>query len=173
MVFGATGAILSPIFGYLTKYSSQIAFMVFMLMVSIANSIFMLTWVPTQNNFHVIFIMAIAFGLSQSYANGQVRGLFLVHITDNKNVFSIASLFQTFGFFIGFLLSLLTCTKTKTFVYFGLSVLSLICYITLIVRENKLKVDEIIKEQTSIAVDLIDSATNTDNDSVSFKDVKL
>lgn len=69
--------------------------------------------------------------------------MFVLHITDNKGVFGFANAFQTIGFFVGFLLSLFTCTSVKTYVYFGLCVLSLICYILLIFRENKHKINEI------------------------------
>ena len=158
MVFGLTGCILSPIFGYLTKHISQAALIVFMLMVSISNSIFMLAWSPSSQYLYVIFIVAMAFGISQSYANGQVRGLYILHVSEDKSVFCFATLFQTVGFLIGFLFSLLTCTRIKLIFYFCLSAFSLICYLVLIWRENR---SDIVLKSDSLIL-FSDNCTNTE-----------
>ena len=158
MVFGVTGALLSPLFGYLTRHTSQVVFIVFMLMVSISNSILMLTWIPNPKNPVIIFYMAIAFGISQAYANGQVRSLFIIHISPNKSVYCFATLFQTLGFLSGFLLSLLSCTNIKLIFYFCLVAFSLICYIILIWRENRYAIEKTLLRQ----IDVIDNSTNTE-----------
>ena len=137
MVFGFTGVVLAPIYGYLTEYLTQVTFIVFMLMVSISNSIFMLTWIPDENHLYVIFFMAVAFGVSQAYGNCQLLGLYVTYITENKNIFCISNMFQNIGFLLGFLLSRFTCTYLKAYVYFSLSSLSLICYVALIRLHKK------------------------------------
>jgi hypothetical protein len=142
ITFGATGVTLAAFFGYLTKYIPQAALIVFMLMVSIANSLFMLTWTPNPNHLYVIFFMAIAFGLSQAYSTGQLISLYIIHVTENKNVFCFCNIFQNIGFLLGFLLSRFTCTYFKAYFYLSLSILSLISYIFLIFLENT----ELIKE---------------------------
>ena len=128
----------------------------------------MLTWTPNPNNLYVIFFMAIGFGLSQSYANGQVRGLFIVHISNNKCVFCFATLFQTLGFCTGFLFSLLTCTYVKVYFYFSLASASLICYIFLIWRENTQNMGKISDEKILVAneIDLRDKITKEEEDKV-------
>ena len=145
MVFGAVGAVLSPFFGYLTRFTTHAPFIVFMLMCSICNSIFLLTWTPDVEKLYVIFFVAITFGISQAYANGQVRGLFILYITTNKSVFCFSTLFQTLGFCTGFVLSLLTCTQTKLIVYFVLCSISLICFILLIIRDKVRKENDMKK----------------------------
>jgi hypothetical protein len=63
--------------------------------------------------------------------------LYILHVSDDKSVFCFATLFQTIGFLIGFLFSLLACTREKLIFYFCLSAFSLICYLILIWRENR------------------------------------
>ena len=138
MVFGLSGAILAALFGYLTKYIPQSTLIVFMLMVSISNSLFMLTWTPDQNHIYVIFFMAMAFGISQAYSTGQLISLYVIHVTENKNIFCFCNVFQNIGFLTGFLLSRFTCTYVKAYFYLSLSIISLISYLFIIFREKKL-----------------------------------
>ena len=159
MVFGAVGAILSPIFGYLTRFTTHAPFIVFMLMCSICNSIFLLTWTPDVEKLYIIFMVAIAFGISQAYANGQVRGLFIIYITTNKTVFCFATLFQTIGFCTGFVLSLVTCTQTKLIIYFVICLISLICFITLCIRDKITSLNQVnqVDVSKSTEMKIIDS----------------
>ena len=60
---------------FLLKYIGVQTGIVFMLMSSLVQCVFMLSWTPVPNNSTLIFMMAIVFALSMSVYFGQIRGI--------------------------------------------------------------------------------------------------
>jgi predicted MFS family arabinose efflux permease len=135
-VFGASGVVFSIAFGYLTKYLTQPALIVFILMISIVNSIFMLTWTPDPSELYIIFLISISFGTTRAYYIGQIRGLYSISFPQNYGAQSAASLFQAIGFALGVLISYLFCAYIKLYIILIITSLSLICYFIMIGRKN-------------------------------------
>ena len=125
---------------------------IFMVMIALMQSVFMLAWTPISNHSSLIFLMAIGFALSQSVANGQVRGLYGVYFFKNSAAFSAATISQTAGFFFGSLCSTYFCTEFKTWFYAGVAILGLICYIILAIKhltKEKDDKEELLKENNN------------------------
>ncbi len=60
---------------FLLKYIGVQTGIVFMLMISLAQCVFMLSWTPVPNESTLIFMMAVGFALSMSVSIGQIRGI--------------------------------------------------------------------------------------------------
>jgi hypothetical protein len=100
-------------------------------------------------------------------------------LTDNPSVFSAATIFQTFGFLIGFIISLVSCTNIKLYIYFGLCALSLICYLALLgIQKFKMdssngnrQNDENNSITTETKTSKEESSTNSSEQSTPLKDL--
>ncbi len=74
IIFGGVGSVITFGMSYLLKSVGIMPGIVFMIMMSLIQCVFMLAWTPVPNSSALIYAMAIGFALSQSVANGQVRG---------------------------------------------------------------------------------------------------
>ena len=72
---GLLGSVISFAMTFLLKYIGVQTGIVFMLMSSLVQCVFMLSWTPVPNNSTLIFMMAIVFALSMSVYFGQIRGI--------------------------------------------------------------------------------------------------
>lgn len=135
ILFGTLGAAFSFGFGYLAKYTTTVPLMVMSILTSFGIGIFLLSWTPVPNLF-ILFMLNVAYALTQSITNAQLRSTFSVQFKNNTSAFSALSLFQNTGFLIGFLSSAYFCTLIKLLIYVTLSFISLVCYFTLIAKNN-------------------------------------
>lgn len=132
LVYGLTSLIFANILGYLTKFSSQPVMITFMIMTSLSNFLIMLIWTPiSSSQMSILYLIAFLFGLSASYSNGQIRGLYGYYFPNDSSVYSAASFSSTFGYVIGFILSLFFCARVKIFIHMSLLIFSLTCYVIL------------------------------------------
>jgi hypothetical protein len=80
MIFqkGIFGSLISFAMTFLLKYIGVQTGIVFMLMSSLIQCVFMLAWTPVPNNSVLIFMMAVVFALSMSVYFGQIRGIIML-----------------------------------------------------------------------------------------------
>ena len=147
ILFGALGSILCLIMGYVLKYIGTMTGIIFMLMVAVCQNIFILSWTPVNGEVITVFLVIASFALSQSVSNGQVRGLYGVYFPNNGAAFSAATVSQTTGLFLGSLVSAYCCVYIKSYIYIGVVLSALICYIILAVKHAKRKLVETDKEK--------------------------
>lgn len=84
--------------------------------------------------------------LIRFFFNKGLYGLFF----SNSSAFSAATISQTIGLFLGSILSVYTCTNVKLYVYIGILITSLICYVILLLKHTKI---ENSSKKTDIIVD--------------------
>jgi ABC-type anion transport system duplicated permease subunit len=63
--------------------------------------------------------------------------------------FGAATLFHTIGLFLGTLISAHFCTKTKIYVFIGLNLIGLVCYIILDIKRN-IKQQKVLHDNQSV-----------------------
>jgi hypothetical protein len=146
ILFGALGCILCLIIGYVLKYIGTMAGIIFMLMIAFCQNIFILSWTPLPNETLTVFLVITSFAFSQSVSQGQVRGLYGVYFPNNGAAFSAATVSQTTGLFMGSLVSAYSCVYIKSYIYIGVVLSGLICYVILVVKHAKRKQTEVDKE---------------------------
>jgi hypothetical protein len=66
--------------GYLLRYIGEMSGIVFIQMAIFSVCIFMISWTPDPSASHAIFLMALGFSVSESVANGQIRGIYKILI---------------------------------------------------------------------------------------------
>ena len=147
---------------------------VFMLMVVVTQSIFILSWTPVLKPI-VVFLMSTGFAFSQSIAASQIRGnafqfsffgkiliqkyhclgLYGVYFPNNNSAFSAAAMGFTLGLSLGSACSAYFCTSTKILIYLIIVVLSLVCYVIICFRHNNVntKVQPIRYETNKITLE--------------------
>ena len=123
--------------GYVLKYIGTMSGIIFMLMVVLCQNVFILSWTPTAGEVAIVFLIILSFAFSQSVSNGQVRGLYGVYFPNNSAAFSAATISQTTGLFLGSLISTYCCVYTKSYIYIGIILSSLICYVILAIKHVK------------------------------------
>lgn len=139
-LFGVLGCVLSFVMGYVIKYIGSTGGIILMLSISFARSIFVISWIPEKEQLYVIYFMVAGFAVSQSVGSGQVRALYGVYFPNNPTSFSYCAINQTFGLFIGSMISKSFSTAIKTYVLIGIIITSFICYvILLIINKNNPK----------------------------------
>jgi hypothetical protein len=152
MLFGASGSILCLIINYCLKYIGTTAGIVFMLMIALCQNIFILSWTPVPGDVVTVFLVVVSFAFSQTVSQGQVRGLYGVYFPNSGAAFSAATISQTTGLFLGSLMSSYFCVYIKSYVYMGIVVSSIICYVALAVKHAKRSV-ELEKQKMVVEVD--------------------
>ena len=149
-------SVTSLLMGILLKYIGTPAGIFLMLGTSFTQCTFVLSWTASLDSYFVIFIMVIGFSISLSCLS-QVTGKFCVlndyfkkiifsfkkglyglFFPNRPEAFSAAALSQTVGFFIGSMVSTFFCTYIKAYVYAGLILSSLICFVSILIK-NSLK----------------------------------
>lgn len=70
-----------------------------------------------------------------------ISGLFAIQFPTNPGAHSASTLFQTFGFTLGFIFSIFTCTYVKILFHLALTFVSLIFYLILLAR-NEQKIEK-------------------------------
>ena len=148
---------------YVLRYAGKTSGIVFMLNISLTQCIFILSWTPNQNDIYVLFLMILGFALSQSIANGQVRGLYGIYFPNNPSAFSCATIGQTLGFISGCLATMYLCVNEKVYVYTLIVIFSLVCFVTIEIRQAKQREREMkLNKQQTITFDL-KTIENLDN----------
>ena len=73
--------------GYVIKYIGPASSIVFMLSISFARCIFVISWIPDKEQLYVIYLMVVGFAVSNSVGTGQVRGKksLILNIKQKKN----------------------------------------------------------------------------------------
>lgn len=71
-----------------------------------------------------------------------ILALYAVFIKDNPTAFSFAAVNQTIGLFLGSMFSVYFCTEVKVYIFIGIIILSLICYIILLIINKEIEVVE-------------------------------
>ena len=151
-MFGALGSILCLIVSYVLRYIGTMSGIIFMLMVVLCQNIFILSWTPQPNEVTTVFLVIISFAFSQSVSKGQVLGLYGVYFPNKPSAFSAATVSQTTGLLIGSLISAYCCVYVKSYVYIGIVLSALICYIILAVKRAKNK-QEVSDKQKQASIE--------------------
>ncbi len=73
--------------------------------------------------------------------------------------FGAATLFQTIGLFLGTLISNYFCTKTKVFVFIGLNLFGLVCFIILEIK-HKIKIQNVHHDSQTVEKNAIEMNEN-------------
>jgi len=71
---GLLGFVLCILMSYLLRYIGSMACIIFVQMTTFAVSIFMLSWTPNPEQNYAIYLVVVAFCVSQSISNGQIKG---------------------------------------------------------------------------------------------------
>ena len=137
-----------------------------MLSASFIQCIFIISWTPNVENSYVIYLMMVCFAFSQSMASGQVRALYGVYIQNNPTAFSFCAISQTIGLFLGSMFSAYFCTYIKVYIFIGIILTSLICYIILLIHNKK---DNLVEKMSLLEGKQIhDDDTNIEKNIESF-----
>ena len=138
ILFGGAASLFSLLSGNLVKHIGLQTTMVLMLMVSLANQIFMISWTPNPvSGSYVIFLMSASFAFTDCLATSQVRAVFGIYFPANASAYSAAIIFETIGLVLGSVISIYFCTYIKLYVFLGITIASIISYIYLEILHNK------------------------------------
>ena len=71
----------------------------------------------------------------------------------SSSAFSAATISQTIGMFSGSILSVYVCANVKIYVYISFIIASLICYVILLIKHEKINIKEVNIKEVNIKVD--------------------
>lgn len=147
IMMGVLSSILCLCFGYILKHIGLKTGVVFMLVVSAAVDVFILSWTPSQNEKAAVFLLAVGFSLTQSISRAHGIGLYGIYFPNNHTAYSVYSLAATVGLFLGSMLSSYVCVKIKSYVHFGLVVWCLFSFVLLEVKNERKKLKAVSAQQ--------------------------
>lgn len=144
---GSSCSIISLLMAYVLRYVGKTSGIVFMLNTSLTIGIFVLSWTPNAESTYVLFLVILGFALSQSIATSQVRGLYGIYFPKNLSAFSCATIGQTLGIILGCVTTMLMCVNEKAYVYIGIVLSSLICFVLIEIRAKKQEIRQMSIKQ--------------------------
>ena len=71
---GILGFVLCILMSYLLKFIGTMSCIILVQMTIFAVSIFMVSWTPIESEGYSLYLVIIAFAVSQSISNGQIKG---------------------------------------------------------------------------------------------------
>ena len=74
VLFGLSGALLSFMFGLITKYMTVTPLIIFTQTIVLGHCVFILTWTADETSVYIVFLMTFAFSISQAVAVTQLKG---------------------------------------------------------------------------------------------------
>ncbi|CAF0779572.1 unnamed protein product [Brachionus calyciflorus] len=138
ILFGGAASIFSLLSSKYVKHIGLQTTMVLMLMMSLINQVFMISWTPNPNSgSYVIFLMSVSFAFTDCLATSQVRAVFGIYFPDNTSAYSAAIIFETIGLVLGSVLSIYFCTYIKLYVFMGITIASIFSFIYLEINQSK------------------------------------
>jgi hypothetical protein len=147
---GVLSSIFSLLTGVAVKHVGLKVGIVFMLLVSAAINIFILSWTPDPEQVFVVFLLSAGYAMSQSIAKSQVTGLYGIHFPNNPVAYSAFAMTVPSGYLLGSLVSSYACVKVKSYIHLGLILLSFICFFILEVRRDKRLKDAVSQNDENI-----------------------
>ena len=69
---------ISLLSSYILNFTGTTPGIICMVMISMSQCLFMLSWTPNPASVHVIFLMVIGFALSTTIGQGQILGKLLI-----------------------------------------------------------------------------------------------
>jgi len=129
VISSAVDAITSTGVGALSAKVGRNTFLSMAFVLDVAQYMFLLFWIPTEENSWIIYLLAVVYGL--------INGTILVTVQDIHGSFfpenrefalSTVNMYNTLGWGIQYAWSTSLCVETKIYVQIAWSTLSIICY---------------------------------------------
>lgn len=137
--FGAANAIGSFAFGQLVKYTGRIASLILAASINYLTIYVMLTWQVNANEFYVLNMIAMLWGISDSIWQTQVNSLYGVLFEQNQEAaFSNFRLWESLGFFVSYFYSNRICVKTKLYLLLAYLSVGMLGYFLIELNEKNL-----------------------------------
>nr|XP_034831775.1 UNC93-like protein [Maniola hyperantus] len=140
MTFGMADAIGCVVFGYLAKVTGRIPLIIVATIAHFLLFMLILVWKPQHDQSHIMFIIAIFWGLCDSIWLVQINAYYGILFPGREEAaFSNFRLWESVGYIIAYIISPYFRTSAKTYILLGTMIVGVFFYFIVEYRDRKSK----------------------------------